>query len=94
MTPDQSFTFMTWGFGICAMGFFFLAGLLWRVFALIRSSEHDVGIELKRISGSVAEMTTALVGTIKEKGFISKHYDLEKRVQIMERHCGKNHGST
>lgn len=66
-----------WGFGICATGFFFLAGWSWYLNAKIGAVIHT--------AQKVDEIHIALLGDMRHEGLIS-------RTRRMEEQCKIRHG--
>jgi hypothetical protein len=67
-----------WGFGICATGFFFLAGWCWYL-----NSKMSAVLDVKE---KVNEIHRALMGDFKEEGLVSRQRRMEKECSI--RHLG------
>lgn len=75
---------LLWGFGLCATGFFLLAGWMWWLVGKVRIKESMVE-KMSEISGTLKSIESALVGDFDKKGLIT-------RVNEIEKTCGRNHG--
>ena len=77
-------TIMLWGFGICATGFFLLAGWMWWLVGRIRIRDGLMDMVLE-IKNSLKTIEGTLVGNFDKKGLITKVYELDER-------CERTHG--
>lgn len=79
----QIWDILLWGFGICATGFFLLAGWMWWI---VQKLNGAVALQknIENISQSIKKIEDALLGDYQHKGIISRHYDLERRIEVLE----------
>ena len=73
-----------WFFGISTTVTITFFGWLSRIQSRI-SVGDDIKKDLDRMSQDVAEIKDALKGDYEKPGIITKHYELEKRIEVLER---------
>jgi len=76
-----------WYFGISATVTIALFGWLVNIQSRIAIGE-SINTEIKKLCVDVSEIKDALKGSYDKKGLITKHYDLETRIEKLETQNG------
>jgi len=75
---DRVWAAVWWLAGTCVSGFLFLA--LW-----IRMKPGNSFVkDIEKITIILKELRDAIVGTVDKRGIISRHYDLEKEIEVLK----------
>ena len=77
---NRLWTALWWVAGTCVSGFFVLLGWCWRI-----SGRLTIVKEIVEMNRTLKKIEIALIGDFEKKGLLTKHRELERRLDDMEK---------